>query len=54
VGLARRGQRQQEGGPEAVGDPWLMGQLRRQANEVLVEAGLIAVFLTGVALVLPG
>jgi hypothetical protein len=54
VGLARRGQRQLEGGPETAGDPWLVGQLRRQANEVLVEGSLVAAFLTGVALMLPG
>jgi hypothetical protein len=54
VGLARRGQRQTEQGVESVADAWLVGQLRRQANEVLLEATLIAAFLTGVALMLPG
>jgi len=39
---------------EAVHDSWLAGQLRRQAREVLVEAGLLAAFLTGVVLLLPG
>jgi hypothetical protein len=37
-----------------VDDSWLAGQLRRQAREVLVEAGLIATFLTGLVLLLPG
>ena len=54
MGLARRGQRQTERGTEAVGDPWLSAQLKRQANEVLVEAGLIAALLTGLVLLLPG
>jgi hypothetical protein len=54
VGLASRGQRQTERGVEAVSDPWLAGQLQRQARELLVEAGLVAMFLTGVALLLPG
>jgi hypothetical protein len=54
VGLASRGQRQTDRGLEKVADSWLAGQLRRQAREVLVESGLIAAFLTGVALLLPG
>ena len=54
MGLASRGRRQTERGEEGIGDPWLVGQLRRQAREVLVEALLIATFLTGVALLLPG
>jgi hypothetical protein len=54
VNLARRGQRQTERGVESVGDPWLAAQLRRQAHEVLVEAGLIAALLTGLVLLLPG
>jgi hypothetical protein len=37
-----------------VGDTWLAGQLKRQARELLAEAGLLAMFLTGVALLLPG
>jgi hypothetical protein len=39
---------------EAVEDAWLAGQLRRQAREVLIESALLAVFLTGLALLLPG
>jgi hypothetical protein len=54
VGLAARGQRQTDRGVEGVEDPWLAGQLKRQAREVLVESGLVAAFLTGVALLLPG
>jgi hypothetical protein len=37
-----------------VDDLWLAGQLRRQARELLVESGLVAAFLTGAALLLPG
>jgi hypothetical protein len=54
VSLASRGQRQTDRGLELVGDAWLAGQLRRQAREVLIEAGLVATFLTGLALLLPG
>jgi hypothetical protein len=39
---------------EAVGDSWLAAQLQRQAREVLVESALVAAFLTGAALLLPG
>jgi hypothetical protein len=53
VTLASRGQRQTERGVEAVQDPWLASQLRRQARELLVEASLLAAFLTGVGLLLP-
>lgn len=52
--LAARGQREGEQGVEAVGDSWLMGQLRRQARELLIEAALGAVLLTGILLMLPG
>jgi hypothetical protein len=37
-----------------VTDTWVIGQLRRQAREVLVEAGLGAALLTGLLLMLPG
>ena len=39
---------------EAVDDSWLATQLRRQAREVLIESVLVAAFLTGAALLLPG
>ena len=52
--LASRGQRESETGVEAIGDSWLTAQLRRQARELLVEAGLAAALLTGLALMLPG
>ena len=54
VRLAAQGQRDLDRGSEAVADPWLMGQLKRQAREVVIEAVLAAAFLTGVALVIPG
>ena len=49
-----RGQREGERGVEAIGDTWLLGQLRRQAWEVLIESFLAAAVLTGLALMLPG
>jgi hypothetical protein len=54
VGLASRGQRETASGLQTLDDLWLAGQLRRQARELLVEAALLATFLTGVALLLPG
>ena len=39
---------------EKIEDSWLVKQLRRQAREVLVEAALGAVLLTGITLMLPG
>jgi hypothetical protein len=54
VRLATRGQRETERGVEAIGDAWLVDQLRRQAREVIVEAMLGAALLTGIALMLPG
>ena len=52
--LAARGQRESERGVEAVGDGWLVSQLRRQAREVLIEATLAAALFTGILLMLPG
>jgi hypothetical protein len=37
-----------------VDDSWLAAQLRRQARELVIEAALVAVFLTGAALLLAG
>ena len=54
MGLAARGQREGERGVETIGDNWLVGQLRRQAREVLIEGALGAALLTGVVLMLPG
>ena len=54
VRLAARGQRDLDRGSEAVADPWLSTQLKRQAREVVIEAALAAAFLTGIALMLPG
>jgi hypothetical protein len=54
VRLAAQGQRNLDRGSEAVADPWLMSQLKRQAREVVIEAVLAAAFLTGITLVLPG
>lgn len=37
-----------------VTDAWLVGQLKRQAREVLVESALGAAFVTGLMLMIPG
>jgi hypothetical protein len=54
VRLATRGQRETERGVQTIGDAWLVGQLKRQAREVVIEALLGAALLTGIALMLPG
>jgi hypothetical protein len=54
VMLAARNQCEIGSGLGAVGDPWLAGQLRRQAREVLIESAVIAMFLTGLVLLIPG
>jgi hypothetical protein len=54
VGLAARGQRESDRGLEKIGDTWLLGQLQRQAREVLIEGALGALLLTGLVLMLPG
>jgi hypothetical protein len=54
VMLAARNQYEIARGVEVVTDSWLAGQLRRQAGEVLLEAALIAAFLTGLVLLIPG
>ncbi len=51
--LAARGARDLDGGEEIVSDPFLLAQLRRQAREVHVESTLLAVALTGLALLIP-
>jgi hypothetical protein len=54
VMLAARNQCEVPRGVGAVTDTWLAGQLRRQAREVLLEAALLAAFLTGLVLLIPG
>lgn len=54
VRLAARGQRDLDRGSEAVVDPWLSSQLKRQAREIVIEAILAAALLTGVVLLFPG
>lgn len=54
MGLAARGQREGDRGVEKIGDTWLIGQLRRQARELLMEGALGALLLTGLVLMLPG
>jgi hypothetical protein len=54
VRLAARGQRNLDRGSEAVADPWLSTQLKRQAREIVIEAVLAATLLTGIVLLFPG
>jgi hypothetical protein len=54
VMLAARNQCEIPRGFGAVTDAWLAGQLRRQARELLLEAAMVAAFLTGLALLIPG
>jgi hypothetical protein len=54
VMLAARNQCEIGSGLGAVGDAWLAGQLKRQAREVLIESAVIAMFLTGLVLLIPG
>ncbi len=51
--LAARGARDLDGGEEAVVDPFLVAQLRRQAREIHVESLLLGAALTGLALLIP-
>ncbi|HXD98692.1 MAG TPA: hypothetical protein VN646_19230 [Candidatus Acidoferrum sp.] len=54
VMLAARGQCEIGRGLGPVADSWLVGQLRRQAREVILESVVVAAFLTGLVLLLPG
>ena len=54
VRLAARGQRNLDRGSEAVADPWLSTQLKRQAREIVIESVLAATLLTGIVLLFPG
>jgi hypothetical protein len=38
---------------EPVSDTWALGELKRQAREILAEALLLALTLTAIALLLP-
>jgi hypothetical protein len=52
--LAARNQCEIDRSVGSIADPWLAGQLRRQAREVLLESVVVAAFLTGLVLLLPG
>ena len=52
--LAARSQCEIGRGVGSVADSWLAGQLRRQAREVILESAIVAAFLTGLVLLLPG
>ena len=51
--LAARGARETDQGVEPVTDSWLVGQLRRQARSIVVQAALAATVLTALTLLLP-
>ncbi len=51
--LAARGARDLDGGEEALTDPIMVAQLKRQAREVHAEAALLGAALTGLALLIP-
>jgi hypothetical protein len=53
VRLAARGARETERGVEPVTEAWLSRELRRQARDILVQAGLAATVLTALTLLLP-
>jgi hypothetical protein len=38
---------------ERVSDPWVAGELKRQAREILAQAALVALALTAVVLLVP-
>lgn len=52
--LAARGRRDLDTGPDVIGDPWLVAQLRRQAREIHLQSVLAAAAATGLTLLLPG
>jgi hypothetical protein len=54
VMLAARNQCEIGPGFAAVTDSWLAGQLKRQAREVLIESAVVATFITGLVLLIPG
>lgn len=49
MGLAARGQRETEAGPEPVADPAAAALLRRRARRVHAEALLLAAMATALA-----
>jgi hypothetical protein len=52
VKLASRGQRDMDAGPEPIGDPQELRQIRRQARMVYAKAAGFAGALTALALLL--
>jgi hypothetical protein len=53
VGLASRGQRDMDSGPERIEDAAELEKVRRQARLVYWKGGLSALALTGLALLVP-
>jgi hypothetical protein len=53
VGLAARGLRDMDTGPEAIDDAAVLAQVRRQARRVHLRSLAFAIACTGLALLLP-
>ncbi len=53
MGLASRGLRDMDGGPERIEDATELAKVRRQARLVYLKGGLAALALTGLALLAP-
>jgi len=53
VGLASRGQRDLDTGPQAIADAAELAQVRKQARTVHFKAFALAVALTALAIALP-
>ena len=51
--LAARGQRDLDGGPEAISDAGELAQVRRQAQRVRLQSALAGLAATGLATALP-
>lgn len=51
--LAARGARDLDDGEQAVNEPFMVAQLRRQAREIHIESVLLGVALTGLVLLMP-
>lgn len=52
--LAAQGARETDAGAQAVTDTWALRQLRRQAQDIVVQSLLAATVLTALTLLLPG
>ncbi len=53
VALAKRGVQNMDGGDQAIDDPAVLAQMRRQARKVHTRAALLAVVVTALVLAIP-